>query len=390
MNFMQIRIEKLVYGGAGIARTEDGVVFVGKVLPGELVDVEIADRKKDYANARLVKVIEPSPHRKSPACPNFTTVGCCGWDYIAYDKQAEIKESIIRDSLSRLGHIQWDKAIDRITGISQGYRMRAKFQVKNHRLGFVREQTHDFVPIAECLALMPALNAFIGEANQALRKPGLGKTKSVHAIASPETGEVAATFHGDRERASWTDRLPRTRVMGIEYRLRPDSFFQPNQYLVKTMASEVMGATEGSKVALDLFCGSGFFSLLIARQASRVIAIDRRSIANAQWNAQRNEIKNVEFVKAAAWAFLIKTGVKPDTVVLDPPRTGAGKGIVHKVIDLEPAKIVYVSCNPSTFAPEARLFLDGGYKLNSFKFVDQFPGTPHIETVAVFSKKRDK
>ncbi len=383
---MRIRIEKLVYGGAGIARTEEGVIFVSKVLPEELVEVEIADRKKDYANARLVKVIERSPHRKSPVCPNFGTVGCCSWDYIAYDNQAEIKESIIRDSLSRLGHIEWDQAIDRITGIEHGYRIRAKFHVEHSRLGFVREQTHEFVAITECAALMPALNIFIGEANRALRKPGLGKTESVHAIGSPETGEVAATFHGGRERASWTDRLPRTRVMGIEYRLRPDSFFQPNQYLVKTMASEVMGATEGSKVVLDLFCGSGFFSLLVARQASRVIGIDRRSIANAQWNAQRNEIKNVEFVKAAAWAFLMKSRVKPDTVVLDPPRTGAGKGIVHKIIALEPAKVVYVSCNPSTFAPEARLLLDGGYELRSFKFVDQFPNTHHIETIAVFER----
>jgi len=175
--------------------------------------------------------------------------------------------------------------------------------------------------------------------------------------------------------------------MGMEYRLRPDSFFQPNQYLVKTMASEVMRATEGSKVVLDLFCGSGFFSLLIARQASRVIGVDRRSIANALWNAQRNEIKNVEFVKAAVWAFLMKTGVKPDTVVLDPPRTGAGKGIVQKVIALEPEKVVYVSCNPSTFAPEARFLLDHGYELRSLKFVDQFPGTSHIETIGVFSRK---
>ena len=383
---MRIRIEKLVYGGAGIARTEEGVIFVSKVLPGELVDVDVADRKKDYAKARLVKVIEPSPHRKSPACPNFSTVGCCSWDYIAYDEQTEIKETIIRDSLSRLGHIEWDKPIDRITGTSQGYRMRAKFQVENHRLGFVREQTHHFVPIAECVALIPALNTFIGEANAALRKPGLGKTESVHAIASPETGEVAATFHGGRVRSSWTDRLPRTHVMGIEYRLRPDSFFQPNHYLVKTMASEVMAATADSKVVLDLYCGSGFFSLLIARHATRVIGIDRRSIANAQWNAQRNEIGNVEFVKAAAWTYLMKTRVTPDTIVLDPPRTGAGKGIVHKVIALKPAKVVYVSCNPSTFAPEARLMLNAGYRLISLKFVDQFPNTPHIEIIARFER----
>ena len=383
---MRIKIEKLVYGGAGIARTEEGVVFVNKVLPGELVEVEIVDRKKDYANARAIEVIEPSTQRKSAVCPNFETVGCCSWDYITYETQLEIKESIIRESLTRLGRIDWSKPIERITGPERGYRMRANFHVENRQLGFVREKTHDVVPITECAALMPALNGFIGEANVALGKPELTKTETVRAIAAPETGEVAATFLSGRKRDSWTDRLPRTRVLGIEYRLRPDSFFQPNRYLLEAMAAEVVRASEGSDIVLDLFCGSGFFSLLMARGASRVIGTDRRSVSNAQWNARRNEIANVEFVKASAWAFMMKARVKADTVVIDPPRTGAGKGIVRKITALEPKKVIYVSCNPTTFASEARLLLGQGYELNSLKFVDQLPNTHHIETIAIFNK----
>ena len=383
---MLIKVEKLVYGGAGIARTEEGVIFVNKVLPGELVEVEIVDRKKDYANARAIEVIEPSAHRKSAVCPNFETVGCCSWDYIAYETQLEIKESIIRESLTRLGRIDWNKPIERITGPERGYRMRANFHVENRRLGFVREKTHDVVPITECAALMPALNGFIREANAALGKPELAKTETVRAIAAPETGEVAATFLSGRNRDSWTDRLPRTRVLGIEYRLRPDSFFQPNRFLLEAMATEVARATEGSSVVLDLFCGSGFFSLLMARGGSRVVGIDRRSVSNAQWNARRNEIANVEFVKASAWAFMMKARIKADTVVIDPPRTGAGKGIVQKITALEPRKIIYVSCNPTTFASEARLLLGQGYELNLLRFVDQFPNTHHIETIAIFNK----
>ena len=381
---MRIKIEKLVYGGAGIARTEEGVIFVNQVLPGELVEIEIVDRKKDYANARFVEVIEGSPHRKSAVCPNFETVGCCSWDYIAYETQLEIKESIIRESLTRLARIDWNKPIERITGPERGYRMRANFHVEGRLLGFVRERTHDVVPIADCAALMPALNEFIGEANAALQKPELTKTETVRAIAAPETGEVAATFLSGRNRASWTDRLPRTRVLGIEYRLRPNSFFQPNRFLLEAMATEVVRAAEGSDVVLDLFCGSGFFSLLMARYASRVLGIDRRSVSNAQWNARRNEIANVEFVKASAWAFLMKTRVKADTVVIDPPRTGAGKSIIQKIIALKPKKIVYVSCDPTTFASEAKLLLNQSYRLRSLKFVDQFPNTPHIETIAEF------
>lgn len=383
---MRIRIEKLVYGGAGMARTDEGVIFVEKVLPGELVEVEIVDKKKDYANARLVEVLEAAPERRPPVCPNFETVGCCDWNHITYERQLEIKESIIRESLSRLGRIDWERPIERVTGPEREYRMRATFRVENQRLGFVEEKTNRVVPLTECAAMMPALNQFVRDATQALTRPELNGTETVRAIVSPESGEVAATFHRGRERASWTKRLPVTQVMGMEYRLRPDSFFQPNRFLLEPILSEVLRASGNSKLVLDLFCGSAFFSLPLARTASKVIGVDRRSAANAKWNARHNQIENVEFVKSSAWAFLMKRRIRPDTVVLNPPRTGAGKNIVKKVASLEPSKIVYVSCNPTTFATETRLLLDNSYQLSSFKFIDQFPNTHHIETIASFER----
>ena len=387
---MKIRIEKLVYGGLGIARTEDGVVFVGKVLPDELVDVEIVDKKKDYSNARLLEVLEPSPDRRSPVCPNFATAGCCGWDHIDYARQLDLKESIVREALERHGKIEWDQPIERITGPEREYRLRASFHVaktaEGIRLGFMAEGTNNVVPISNCAAFMPELNQFIADAAIAFEERGLQDTETVRAVVSPDTGQVGATFHRGRQRASWADREPRTRVMGLEYRLRADSFFQPNRYLLEPMMSEVSKACGSAKIVLDLFCGSAFFSLPIARSGAKVTGIDKRSVANAIWNARHNEIEGVRFIKASAWVYLMKTNVKPDVVVLDPPRTGASKNIVKRVSTLQPQHVVYVSCNPSTLAPEARILLDHGYTLSSIKFIDQFPNTPHIETVSLFER----
>lgn len=387
---MQIKIEKLVYGGLGMARTEEGVLFVSKVLPGELVDVEIVNKKKDYLKAQLVKVLEPSLDRRKPVCSNFDTVGCCGWSHIDYKRQVELKESTLRETLRRHGKIEWDHPIDKVTGQERGYRLRASFHVAStpdgQRLGFMEEGTNNVIPILNCAAFMPELNQFIADATVALTERRLQGTELIRAVVSPETRQVAATFHKGKTRASWTDREPRTKVLGLEYRLRADSFFQPNRYLLEHMMSEVTKSCKSAKVILDLFCGSAFFSLPVARSGARVTGIDKRSVANALWNARHNEIQDAAFIKASAWAYLMKTDIQPDLVILDPPRTGAGKNIVKRVATLKPQRIVYISCNPSTFAPEARILLDSKYKLSSITFIDQFPNTAHIETVALFER----
>ena len=383
---MRIKIEKLVYGGAGMARTDEGVVFVGRTIPGELVEAEIVDRKKDYAHARLSEVLEPSEDRREPYCPNFETVGCCGWDHIAYERQLALKQEIFLESLTRLGKIEWSEPIGRIHGPEREYRLRASFHVSDRRLGFMKEGTNDVVAIDRCAALMTELNNFISEASKALSQSGLDGTDTVRAVASPETGEVAATFLRGRERARWTERNPTTSVGGMEFRLNPDSFFQPNRFLLGQFLSAVVDAAGSPGITLDLFCGSGFFSLPLAKLSSRLVGVDRRSIRTAEWNARRNRIANAEFIKASAWAFLANSDIRPDLVVMDPPRSGAGRNIVKRVAGLRPKRVVYVSCNPTTFAPEARLLLEAGYALRSITFIDQFPNSHHIETIGLFQR----
>ncbi len=385
---MQIQIEKLVYGGTGMARTPDGVVFVDKVIPGETVEVEPVEKKKDYTVARLRRVVEPSEARRVPQCPNFDTVGCCGWDHIGYRDQLSFKLGIIRESLQRQGKIHWDGPIPVVSGPEREYRLRATFRVvstpEGPRLGFVREGTSTAVPIDRCAALMPELNRFIGDASRALEDRDIQGIDTIRAVVSPDSGLVGATIHRGPERIRWTDRDPLTAVDGIEYRLRADSFFQPNRYLLQKVAREVTGAVGDTSPVLDLFAGSGFFSLPLARAGAHVTAVERKSVSNAKWNARHNKIPNIRMVKSSAWAFLLKSPMTPGAVILDPPRTGASRNVVGRVAETRPRRIVYVSCNPTTFAPEARVLLDQGFEMRSLTFVDQFPGTPHIETVAVF------
>ncbi|PYR83311.1 MAG: class I SAM-dependent RNA methyltransferase, partial [Acidobacteria bacterium] len=154
-NIMRLTIEKLVYGGSGFARTDQGVVFVPRSAPGDVLEVEIVQKKKDYATARIIKILEPSPDRQEPDCPNYATAGCCHWQHIRYDRQVEYKEAIIRETLRRVGHFEWEGAIERLTGPDRNYRLRATFHVTNGRLGFLRENTNVIVPIRECPSLVP-------------------------------------------------------------------------------------------------------------------------------------------------------------------------------------------------------------------------------------------
>ena len=151
---MRLRIEKLVYGGAGLARTEQGVVFVPRSAPGDVVDVEITGKKKDYATGRIIEILEPSADRQEPYCPNYATAGCCHWQHIRYDRQVDYKEGILRETLRRAGHFDWNNAIERLTGPDRNYRLRATFHVTNDQLGFIRENTNVIVPIRSCSSIL--------------------------------------------------------------------------------------------------------------------------------------------------------------------------------------------------------------------------------------------
>ena len=373
---MRLKIEKLIYGGAGLARTEQGVVFVPRSAPGDVVDVDIVGKKKDYATGRITKILEPSADRQEPYCPNYETAGCCHWQHIRYERQVDYKEEIVRESLRRVGHIDWSEPIQRITGPDRNYRLRATFHVSNGRLGFIRENTNVVVPIRECAALVPELNQFVPSVDP-------GAAREVHAISVPEVVSSFVLPDGVMQRSGRAT----IHVDGFQYRITADTFFQANRFLLSAMIHEVVaqaGPAPGN--ILELYAGVGFFSIPLARTAQEVIAIEsnRMAVLLAQENARRNETWHLRSVEGHAGATLRGSDLRPNVVVLDPPRAGCGVETADRIAALAPNRIVYVSCNPATFAREAAAFKAKGYALRRISLVDQFPNTYHIELVASF------
>jgi len=376
---MQVKIEKMVYGGAGLARTDQGVIFVPHTAPGDVVEVEVFDRKKDYASARVTSIVEASPDRQTPDCPNYETAGCCHWQHIQYARQLEIKEAVLRETLQRAGRIVWDGPIPVLSGPDRNYRLRATFHVRDRQVGFMRERGSTVIPIQECSSLVPELNAFIPEANKLL--VSFDTVEEIRAVSGPE---VAATFDG---RSTGMEN-PRIQVNNFVFDMNPEAFFQSNRFLLARFINEVMDqAGPSPKYVLDLYCGSGFFSIPLAKRAVELLGVESSRIAvrEARLNAELNGIENTEFVERDVNEALKDANVKPDLVLLNPPRTGCGKQSAERIAGLKAPRIVYVSCNPSTFAREAAVFLTQGYKLERITMIDQFPNTYHIEMVGTFA-----
>lgn len=380
---MQVTIEKLVYGGAGIARTPDGVIFVGRTAPGDVVEIDIVERKSDYAVGRIKSLIEPSPDRQEPSCPNYATAGCCHWQHIRYSRQLEIKESILREALQRIARLQWSAPIEIVSGPDSNYRLRASFHVNHqNRVGFVEERSHTVVPILECNALSPDLNAFIPVANDTLQQPKMARVREVHAISGPP---VLAAF--DKELVP--NQLARLQVQQWQYELHPLAFFQSNRFLLAAFLESVLKHASGANRILDLFCGSGFFSIPLGESGAQVLGVENSKLAvkQANTNARLNRAGSVEFFEGNVEGTLrTSPEVKPDLVVLNPPRSGAGRNVAKQIAGLKAERLIYVSCNPSLFASESVVLMSHGYSLQSLALIDQFPNTYHIETVALFSR----
>jgi len=400
---MQATIEKLVYGGSGLARTVEGVVFVPRTVPGDVVEIDITSRKKDYSLGRAVQLLTASNDRRVPKCPNFETAGCCHWDHIRYPMQLNWKENIVRESLRRLGKIPFDDAIPRITGPEHHYRLRATFHVHRGALGFLRENSNMIVPIVECAALVPELNAFISHAN-ALKldaakidvvASGSAISATFHFFNRPPQrdtvlqipGLTALTFLTGAQQFHYAQGPPAIDVMGFNYGLNSNAFFQANRFLLEPFIEEVVRQADASgKNVIELYSGSGFFSIPLASVARQLIAVESNpaAVRQARENARANQMWNTQFAIGNVDTILANALARPDVVVLNPPRTGTGLRVAERVAALRSLRLVYISCNPTTFAREAMVFLRKGYSLRRLTLIDQFPNTYHVELVAQF------
>lgn len=397
-----VRADIAVYGGYVISR-DGGIVFIRGALPGELVEVSVKEKKKDYSIAEVTDIIEPSSERVEPRCRYFGECGGCQLQFASYDNQVAMKTGVLLDCLNRIGKIEIELSPP-LLGNDFNYRHRAQFKVsKEGKLGFYREGTRDVVPIDSCPLMVDSINDALAK----LSGIGLKGIKEMHVTSGDclcallkgvgfdealaetflEIGFGGVAF----DDGTYTGRGHVTfDIMGLAYTVSPWSFFQSNWSLNTELVRTIRDALlpiEGKRV-VDLYAGAGNFSLPLAREGAEVTAVEENphSIKDGQRNVSYNKVRKFRFIKGRAENSKLKGDF--DIAVLDPPRPGLTNEAMKVVQELAPARIAYVSCNPSTLARDLKK-LANLYDIESMRMVDLFPNTYHIESLAFLNKKEE-
>ena len=387
---LKVKIEKIVPKGFGLAFAPGLTVFVALAAPGDVVEVELRQLKKNTGFAEIVEVIEPSPVRTVPPCPYFGACGGCDFQQMTYRAQLDSKAHIILDCLQRIGKIDYQGEIPVIASpLEFDYRLRAQWHCDtgNRHIGYFRRESHDVIDVGRCPIATPTLN----RALQHLRE-----TIDWETIWSDRIEVEAA--HGDSGDISWyskdvdseTQKIS-IHARGETYLFSAQTFFQGNQYLVEKLIELAVGGFSGD-FALDLFCGVGLFSLALARRFKNVIGVESSgpSIDFAEENAGNASLDNIEFRRQGVEAFVKEfTGPMPDLVVFDPPRAGTSKETVLRTLAMKPGWISYVSCEPSVLARDLMWITERGYQIESITGVDLFPQTHHVETIVRLTKPKE-
>ena len=398
MSLVDLEIEKLVYGGEGLARHAGRAGFIPYTLPGERLTAEIVAERGKTFRARPVAWQQQSELRTVAPCPVFGDCGGCQYQHIPYEQQLEFKEAILRETLARLGSVEWDGPIQRIAGEPWRYRNRTQLRVhkrgRHAEVGFLAAGSHRFVAAPDCPINSPKLNEIhvaLREMARERRFPAFlhevefftNETDVQMNVVGTEQ-PLAKSFFG------WAaERLPG--LLPGEYidypsgddvfRVGSRSFFQVNRYLTAALADAATAGASGGR-ALDLYAGVGLFSLPLARQFDETIGVDSSGAAcrSLQFNAERAGVP-VRVVHLNVDRFLADSREPVDFVLADPPRAGLGKAVTEELLRLAAPEVRIVSCDPATLARDLRRLLDGGYQLASLTLVDLFPQTFHLETV---------
>ena len=416
------RIESLAHGPHGVARVDGKVHFVRGASPGDEVEIEVEEDHRSFAYARVTRVLAAGPVRRDAPCPYLPRCGGCPWQHVTYAAQAEAKQESVRDLLARVGSIDASVVRPIVSAASEyGYRRRLSLRVAEREVGFLAAASHDLVPVEHCMLGHPRLDGAIALARAFVRALGtrINRVEIVAtgdddrvAIVAQADGEMVAedaqvgedllrrepriaalVLRGKRFRRVWGDDRVRVPLPdGDEMWLRAGDFSQVSDHgnaeLIR-LVLEHAAVARHHRVA-DLYAGAGNLSLPLARRAGAVIAVERTptSVEAARENARRLGITNLELATGPTETVLrgwTKRGVRLDTVVLDPPRSGAAEATAS-LLALAPSRIVYVSCNPSTLARDLKT-LSRGYRVELVQPIDIFPQTYHVEAVALLTRK---
>jgi 23S rRNA (uracil1939-C5)-methyltransferase len=423
---MEVRIEKLVYGGDGLAHHDGHTVFVPLVLPGELVQIDSSARKKKFIRGRLERVVEPSAERVPAPCPHFGRCGGCQYQHMPYEAQLRYKAEILRETLGRIGRIQWTGAIETHSSPPFGYRNRAQWKLRADQegaagsagIGYFEMGSTKLCAVTECTILSPRLADTFSRLRQLISQGRkiLSAVDEIEAFADSSDEKILLNISAERLTdspesisASLREAIPYVESIliqdrradkfhldgpgyltysagGAPYRVGHLSFFQVNRFLIEPLLEAVVGETRG-KLALDLFAGVGLFTVALTKNFERVIGVESNPAAakDLENNVKQSGGASPSSRNVTAEGFLSRWREAPDLVVLDPPRAGVEAEALAHLKKILPARIHYVSCDPATLGRDLAQLIGtndaGPYEIESINLFDIFPQTYHMEVL---------
>ena len=442
-----MKIDSLANAGEGVGKIDGFTIFVEGALPQEEIEVLIVKVKKHFAYGKLQKIMTPSPERAEPLCGVSAMCGGCQLQHLSYAGQLEYKTKKVEEALKRIGKIEGVKVLPAI-GMQYcwRYRNKAQFPVKNAKgkleIGFYGKRSHRIIDTEKCFLqkeisdeVIAAVRGFLEEYhisiyNEQMHK-GLirhilvrvgfysgqvmvcivangkqlphcdaliKKLKNIKGMASivlNENREKTNVILGQKNHLLWGKAYIEDSIGSLVFEISPLSFFQVNPVQTKLLYEKAleMAQLKGNETVLDLYCGIGTISLFFAQKAKKVIGVELvpEAIADAKRNAEKNHIENAAFFVGAAEDVIplfYQKGLRADVIVVDPPRKGCDDKVIETMIEMNPKKIVYVSCDPSTMARDVSKLKQAGYALIAVQPVDQFPMTNHVETVVLLSQQK--
>lgn len=441
----EIRINSLGSSGEGVGRAEGFTIFVAGALPGELARVKVTEVKKNYAAGRLLQVLQASPDRVLPKCPVYSECGGCQLQHVSYEGQLKLKRQQVQDAVERIGHQKGIMVLP-VLGAENpwNYRNKAAFPIGKEKgkivAGCFAQGTHRIIDASNCLIQAELNNKAINAVREVVEKLGipvydedrhtgimrhvvtrtgvggqlmvalvtavreLRREKEIVKLLRARLPELVSlqqniqTYRnnvilGRETKLLWGRPTIKAQLGKFVFNVSARSFFQVNTRQAEALydkALEFAGLT-GKEIVIDAYCGTGTISLYLAQKARKVYGVEIVSpaVRDAEKNARENNVRNAEFIVGDCTKVmprLYRQGVRPDVVVVDPPRAGCTGLVLKTFADMRPQRIVYVSCNPATLARDIELLSRVGYKAEKIQPVDMFSHSSHVESVVLMSR----
>ena len=368
-DIIELNITSATAEGSGVGKTDEGIaVFVPLSAVGDFLRVKILKVKKTYAFGKIEEIITPSKDRTEPDCECLSKCGGCVWRHIKYSAECDIKSQKVADAVTRIGGINTDIKPIIACDQTERYRNKAQFPVGRDKdgnllIGFYAFHSHRIVNCSDC-SLQPKIFSEVIEVTR----------EFIELTNAYGNGYIAGV------------------LCGLKFKISPFSFWQVNRSQAERLYGKAReyANLSGNEVLLDLYCGTGTIGLTMAKDCKKLIGVEiiDDAVKDARENAVNNGITNAEFIcsdAANAAKELEQNGLKPDVIIVDPPRKGCGEELVNTIAEMKPDRVVYVSCDPATLARDLKYFDALGYKTVEVTPVDMFPKTAHVESVALLT-----